>query len=70
MGHWNHRVFRTTHFNYGEFYSIRETYYDDNGEVDKYDSEPVKLEGESVEDLRQYLQWCIDALDKPILEDE
>lgn len=69
MGHWNHRVVKATYPNGEEYYSIREVFYNKDGEIYAYTTEPVDIAGESVEEVKEYLQWCLDCIDKPMLED-
>ena len=70
MSHWNHRIIRKEYpeQNYTEF-SVREVFYNDDNSIYAYDEEPVKAAGESLESLRQYLEWCLKALDQPVLVD-
>jgi hypothetical protein len=73
MSHWNHRVVKET-FNKGklneeDWYSVREVFYNDDGSIYSYTIEPVDIAGNSIDDLREYLQWCLNCLDKPILID-
>jgi hypothetical protein len=70
MTHWNHRVVQK---NYPEEdyieYSIREVFYNDDESVYAYTENPMRLHGESIESLRKYLEWCLKALDQPVLVD-
>jgi hypothetical protein len=69
MAHWNHRVVKKVYETGEEEYSVREVHYNDSGEIYAYTTEPIDLVCESPEALREYIQWCLDCLDKPILED-
>ena len=66
---WNHRVVREILSSGEAWYSIREAFYNDAGKIYAYTEEPVDICGSSIEDMRKYLQWCMDCLDYPILED-
>ena len=66
--HWNHRVVKQKIADQ-EFFSVRETFYNDDGTIMAYTEDPAGVIGESIEDLREYLQWCLRALDKPVLID-
>lgn len=66
--HWNHRVVREGD-DTGELFSIRETFYNADGSIWSYTAEPASLIGESIDDLRQYLERCLKALDAPVLVD-
>jgi len=69
MGHWNHRVVKETPPNGEEWYSVREVFYNDDGTIYAYTTTPVGIAGESVEALREYCQWVLNSLDKPVLVD-
>jgi len=70
MTHWNHRVVKKYYpeEDYTEF-SVRETFYNKDGSIYAYTEEPAKVRGESLESLRKYLEWCLKALDQPVLID-
>jgi len=70
---WNHRVVKKV-FNKGtedeeEQYSIREVFYNSDGAIYAYTENPIDLACESLDGLKQYIQWCLNACDKPILID-
>jgi len=69
MNHWNHRVIRKVYENGEEEYSIREVHYNNAGKIYAYTEEAVDLARETLDGLRQYILWCLKALDDPILED-
>lgn len=69
MSHWNHRVVRETNEDGTYYYSVREVFYNNDGTIFAYTKNPVKICGESIEDLKEYTQWVMDCLDKPILID-
>ena len=70
MTHWNHRVVKKYYpkDDYTEF-AVKETFYNEDGSIYAYTQEPAKARGNSLESLRQYLEWCLKALDQPILVD-
>lgn len=70
MGYWNHRVVKKYYpqDDYTEF-SVREVFYNDDGSINGYTENPARVSGESMESLRQYLEWCLKSLDQPILID-
>ena len=70
MSHWNHRVLRETQKNGTYWYSVREVFYNDSGDIYSYTQNPVDISGESVEDLREYVNWVLKSLDDPILISE
>lgn len=51
------------------WYSVREVHYNDDGTIYAYTIDPARAQGDSIKNLKEYLQWCLDALDKPILID-
>jgi hypothetical protein len=68
MSHWNHRVVKRT-FEGGEvIYAIHEAYYDDNKKVWAITEEGVDAHGETMEELKQSLEWMQKALEAPILD--
>jgi len=69
MTHWNHRIVKETLSDGTDWYSVREVIYNDDKSIYAYTEEPVDICGESIDDLREYCQWIIDCLDKPILID-
>lgn len=73
MGHWNHRVVRRTVIECGEpvqWYGIHECFYGLSDESDPgWTDEPIAVEGESVDELRETLERMLRALDKPIIID-
>jgi len=68
---WNHRVFKekTDNLLESELYTIREVYYDKDGNIDGY-TDPISVASYSIEGLQVMLQWMLDALDKPILSED
>jgi hypothetical protein len=67
--HWNYRVVKKIYSDGSKEYSVREVHYNDAGEICGYTADPVDLANETLEDLKEYIQWCLNCLDKPILED-
>lgn len=73
MSHWNHRIVKKT-WHKGEedeedSYGVHEVFYDDDNKIYGYTENPIDLSTDSIDSLREYLQWCMNALDKPILVD-
>ena len=60
---WNYRVFREANGDY----TIREVFYDDNGQITASTATPVEPMGESLEALAQDLEWFKAALNLPVL---
>ena len=67
MSHWNHRVVKR--ITEREVYGIHEVFYNDDGSINAYTKEPIRAQCESIEELREYIQWMLDCLDKEILVD-
>jgi hypothetical protein len=71
---WNHRVVRevyrpdTIHEEVG--YTIRETYYEDDGKPSTITRDPIAAYGESLEVLKWELQKMLEACDKAILDEK
>jgi hypothetical protein len=66
MSHWNYRVFRDEHGNL----TIRETYYNDAGEVVHWSLGGEAVVGDTIEDLHDGLHKMSEALTKPIVDIE
>lgn len=73
---WNHRVIKKT-YNEEEIFSIEEVMYDTKDhslqgeELDKTISgytEKLSVMGDSIEDLRETLNFMLEALDKPVID--
>ena len=69
MAHWNHRVVERTIVEFGKpvkWLGIHEVFYD--GDSVGWTDEPVAVQGETVEELRETLHRMLAALDKPVIE--
>lgn len=73
---WNHRVIKKT-YHEEEIFSIKEVMYDTEDhslqgeELDKTISgytEKLSVMGDSIEDLRETLNFMLEALDKPVID--
>jgi hypothetical protein len=69
MSCWNHRVVKETLPNGEDWYTVREVYYNADGTIYAYTQEAVGISGYTIEELREYTQWVLAALDKPVLVD-
>jgi hypothetical protein len=66
---WNHRVVKKNYD--GEIqYGIHEAFYNDKDELINITVDPVEVASETIEGLRWTLQKMLEALDKPIIDDE
>ena len=68
MSHWNHKVIKHT-TEQEVLYGIHEVFYNDDNSIYAYTEEPVRVYAESIEELREYLQWMMNCLDKEVLVD-
>lgn len=76
MSYWNHRVLkrtykptltdRTPHIEFG----IHEVYYNDKNEIEMWTEDQMAPRGQTLEELAKDLQWFVDALKKPVLDEE
>lgn len=71
---WNHRVVKykkeLIHDNEDpHYYGIVEAYYNKNNEVWGITQQPSVI-SDSLEDLRQTLEWMIKCLDHPVIDSE
>ena len=63
---WNHRVIK---LNFpADNYQIYEVFYNQDGSIFGYADAGVG--GESIDDIRETLEWMLECLDKPILIEE
>jgi hypothetical protein len=66
---WDYRVVRHKGVHdMGDFLQIHEVYYDENGMPDMVTEDPVAAGGETIEEVRQVLEWMLAATEKPILD--
>lgn len=65
---WNHRLFKETLEDGTIWYTIREVFYNDKGEIFAHMEEAVDLAGDSVSDLADYIEKCKQAFNFPILD--
>ncbi len=63
-GYWSYRVV-TEETTDGLWYSIRECFFDANDLIWGCSSDPDPVCGESTEEIRQSLEWMLDALKYP-----
>jgi len=70
MGHWNHRVVKRIVREFDkdvEWFGIHECFYgpsDESGWTD----EPITVEGESIDELREALERMLRCLDRPVID--
>lgn len=69
---WNYRVVREKYpnsmiYKTEEVLSIREVYYNKNGDIEGYGDAPVSY-GESIEEIKKCLDLMSEALEKPIVD--
>jgi hypothetical protein len=52
------------------YYAIHEVYYDEDGKVNGWTEEPIRILAESLEDLKFTLERLVECFDKPVLDEE
>jgi len=68
---WNYRVVRALDSETGQLsFTIREVYYDKTGAPYNMTQEGMLAYGETFDELRIDLMRQVEALDRPVLEDE
>jgi len=67
MAHWNYRVLNEKQPDGSDWLTLREVYYNDQGEIYAYTLEPIAVCSESLIGLKQVLEWMKGALEKEIL---
>ena len=72
---WNHRVVKRTYTSedgkpvYREvMYGVHEAYYDEKGKVFMITDNPTAPSGDSMEELKESLEYMTKALEHPILD--
>jgi len=67
---WNYRVMKSYPATRPEpWYSIREVYYDNHGEVDGWTVDEIAPASDTVEGLLEILGLMRNCLDKPVLDE-
>ncbi len=69
---WNHRVIRKMVMEGQQeipIFQIYEVYYNEDGEIDGWTMEPDCPMGETLEELKNDIQYNLKALDAPVLEE-
>lgn len=50
-------------------FTLHEVYYDDDGNVKYWSTDPIAAYGETLEELKSDLEHQLKALEKPVLEE-
>jgi len=77
MATWDHRIVKKRDPNYKEesefplefYYEVHEAHYNDNGGLCAITTDPIMPYGETLEELKQTLEWMLKACKTPILID-
>ena len=69
MTTWNYRVIKTRDNESDAVYQIIEVYYDDDGAIEQWSTQPNAAGGEDLDELKNDLLHQLAALDKPVLEE-
>ena len=64
---WNHRVIKEILSNGEEWYVVKEVYYNEDGSIYAYTIEPVKIQGESIEAIKETCNRILRCLEREIL---
>lgn len=67
MSHWNYRIIKRRVLE-EDSYHIHEVYYDDEGVPDACTMDASSPFGETLEELKNDLNYMMNALNKPIIE--
>ena len=66
---WNHRVVEHYNKEHDETtFNIHEIYYDDNGDIEFWTSDPVYAQGDDLVGLHNELVYMLAACQKPVLK--
>lgn len=66
--YWNHRIVRRTLESGDVVYGVHEAYYDDNDKVAMITAEPVRLDSETLNDLKRTWAMLMEAFAAPVLD--
>lgn len=68
MSHWNYRVVKRTYPDNSTGFCIHEVYYDNDGEIEFWSTNPTSAFGETDQDLIDDLRLMSEALGLPVLD--
>lgn len=63
---WNLRLVDVSEPDGEDYIEVCEVFYDNMGKPLGYT--PASMSGETKEEIRTYIQWALEALDKPVLK--
>ena len=70
---WNHRIVRRTDARgteSGEWLTLCEVYYNKDGSPAAHTQDAVGVCGETIDEIKQSLEWMRRALEQPILQED
>jgi hypothetical protein len=69
MAHWNHRIIKRKFDGVSkeEQYGIYEVFYNNDGSINAYTVDPVSVASDSLEGLKEILEWMMNSLNTPVL---
>ena len=71
MSYWNYRILKLEDPNGNEnIYQVHEVYYDDDSTINYWSSDPVSPSGTTTQELREDIQYQLNAFRKPILKEK
>lgn len=74
LSHWNHRIIKRSFprpdGTVDVLFGIHEVYYDAEGNPNTCTMNPIRIVGDSVDELKRTIDWIRAALKKPILDME
>jgi len=66
---WNFRVIRRTDLHGNHYYTIHEVYTNGSGSIGMWSKDAIHAQGDTLGELKQELEWMLDALKKPVLKE-
>lgn len=66
MYHWDYRIVRSK----DNIFSVREVYYNDDGNIEVWGENPESLESDILVALKTEVEYILKAFDKPVLDEE
>lgn len=65
--HFNYRFIATKDEDGNNLLQLHEVYYEEDGSIAGWSSEPIQICGETLEEVKQMLEWVVAATTKSIL---
>ena len=65
---WDNRIVKHQKSEYHTWYAIHEVFYDNDGQVQSYSEEPLKIIGEDIHEVKSQLKRIVEDIEKDVLD--